>query len=114
MLGCVTLACFTQATRRAEGSDANGWRVHSAPRERLLPQLPALIVEGTNMIEAAPFNTADETEFRRHVLLHAPELASHLSPWPMVDWLAAMSIRELAPPAAEPYRGEERRRTGVR
>lgn len=62
------------------------------------------------MIEAAPFSTADETEFRRHVLLHAPEKAGHLEPWPMVDWLAAMSIRELAPPAKEPYLGEERRR----
>lgn len=62
------------------------------------------------MIEVAPFTVDEEREFRRHVLLHAPEKADHLAPWPMVDWLAAMSIRELAPPAKEPYRGEERRK----
>lgn len=63
------------------------------------------------MIEAAPFTVEEEREFRRHVLLHAPERASHLAPWPMVDWLAAMSIRELAPPQKVPYDGPERRRS---
>jgi hypothetical protein len=52
----------------------------------------------------------DERDFRRSVLLDTPERAAHLAPWPAADWLAAMSIRELAPPAREPYRGEERRK----
>ena len=60
------------------------------------------------MIEsAAPWTENEEQLFRRDVLLNAPEKASHLE-------LAAMSIRELASPAKEPYRGEERRRGSMR
>lgn len=61
------------------------------------------------MGQAADWELADEREFRRDVLLNAPERAAHLAPWPAADWLAAMSIRELAPPAAMPYTGPERR-----
>jgi hypothetical protein len=60
-------------------------------------------------MEQAPWVLEDEREFRRDVLLNAPERATHLAPWPAADWLAAMSIRELAPPAREPYTGPLRR-----
>ena len=60
--------------------------------------------------ETAGWTLADERAFRREVMLNAPERAAHLAPWPAADWLAAMSIRELAPPATEPYRGVERRK----
>lgn len=62
------------------------------------------------MIEcAAPWTEEQEKLFRRDVLLNAPEKASHLAPWPRIDWWAASTIRELAPPQREPYRREERR-----
>jgi hypothetical protein len=64
--------------------------------------------------EASPWTEEQERLFRRDVLLNAPERAAHLEPFPRLDWLAAMSIRELAPPPVEPYRGEERRRSGMR
>lgn len=63
--------------------------------------------------EAACWTLADEKAFRRDILLNAPERAAHLEPMPAIDWLAAMSIRELAPPPLEPYRGEERRRSRI-
>jgi hypothetical protein len=53
---------------------------------------------------------ADERDFRRAVLVDTPELASRLAPWPAADWLAAMTIRELAPPPTQPYTGPERRK----
>lgn len=61
-------------------------------------------------MEQAQWTLADEQAFRREVLLNAPERAEHLGPWPAADWLAAMTIREFAPPAVEPYRGVERRK----
>ena len=62
------------------------------------------------MGQASDWELADERDFRRDVLLNAPERAAHLAPWPAADWLAAMSIREFAPPMREPYTGEERRK----
>jgi hypothetical protein len=62
------------------------------------------------MSEICGWSLADEREFRRSALLNAPELIDRLAPWPAADWLAAMTIRELAPPPAEPYTGEERRK----
>ncbi len=64
------------------------------------------------MTESAAWTESDEKLFRRDVLLNAPERAAHLEPWPRIDWWAAMTIRELAPPTREPYRGEERRGKG--
>ena len=61
------------------------------------------------MASASDWHLEDEREFRRDVLRNAPERAADLAPWPAADWLAAMSIRELAPPARETYTGEERR-----
>lgn len=62
------------------------------------------------MGQATDWTEDDEVALRRDVLLNAPEKAEHLRPMPRLDWLAAMSIQELAPPAKEPYRGEERRK----
>jgi len=61
-------------------------------------------------MQISEWTLKDERDFRRSVLLDTPERAAHLAPWPAADWLAAMTIRELAPPAREPYRGEERRK----
>lgn len=61
------------------------------------------------MGQAADWLLEDERDFRRDVLRNAPERAADLAPWPAADWLAAMSIRELAPPAREPYVGPLRR-----
>ncbi len=62
------------------------------------------------MQHAAEWTFADERDFRRSVILNAPERAARLEPMPAIDWLASMSIRELSPPRSEPYRGPERRR----
>lgn len=74
-----------------------------------MPALPAPMTEG-RMMEATTWTEADEQAFRRDVLLNAPEKAAHLEPWPRIDWWAASTIRELAPPSREPYKGEERRK----
>lgn len=58
---------------------------------------------------AIGWHLEDERDFRRDVLRNAPERAADLAPWPAADWLAAMSIRELAPPMREPYTGPLRR-----
>jgi hypothetical protein len=79
-----------------------------------LPQPSTNLTEDRTVEQLAPWRLDEEREFRRSALLNAPHLMDHLAPWPAADWLAAMTIRELAPPKDEPYRGEERRRPVMR